>query len=155
MSSLRKSVLITGCSAGGIGAGLAEAFEKKGYQVFATVRNLVKAPLNLSEAPHVTILILDVLSEEFIAAVVNSVTKETSGRLDVLVNNSGQNLVVPALDLNIEDSRKLFDLNFFAPLAVLQTFAPLLVEARGCVVIQSSAAGYLPMPFLSQYCVSR
>ena len=54
---------------------------------------------------------------------------------------------MPALDLKIEDGRKLFDLNFFAPLAVLQAFAPLLVEARGCVVNQSSAAGYLPMPF--------
>ena len=84
----------------------------------------------------------------------DSVTKETSGRLDVLVNNSGQNLVMPALDLNTEDGRKLFDLNFFAPLAVLQAFAPLLVEARGCVVNQSSAAGYLPMPFLSQYYIS-
>ena len=151
MPSLRKSVLITGCSAGGIGAGLAEAFQKKGYHVFATVRNPAKAPPNLSKAPHVTILVLDVLSAESIAAAVDSVTKENGGRLDVLVNNSGQNLVMPALDLNIEDGRKLFDLNFFAPLAVLQAFAPLLVEARGCVVNHASAAGYLPMPFLSQY----
>ena len=151
MPSSRKSVLITGCSAGGIGAGLAEAFQKKGYHVFATLRNPAKAPPNLSKAPNVTILILDVLSAESIAAAVDSVTKDSGGRLDVLVNNSGQNLIVPALDVSIEDGRKLFDLNFFAPLAVLQAFAPLLIEARGCVVNQSSAAGYLPMPFLSQY----
>ena len=61
---------------------------------------------------------------------------------------------MPALDLNIEDGHKLFDLNFFAPLAVLQAFAPLLIKTRGCVVSQSSAAGYFPMPFLSQYYIS-
>jgi 1-acylglycerone phosphate reductase len=149
MSPPKKSVLITGCSTGGIGAGLATAFQKKNYHVFATVRNPSKAPPHLSSAPNVTILTLDVLSPSSIAAAVASVTKETGGRLDVLVNNSGQNLVMPALDTSIEDGRKLFDLNFFAPLAVLQAFAPLLVEARGCVVNQSSAAGYLPMPFLS------
>lgn len=154
MPSLEKSVLITGCSAGGIGAGLAEAFQTHGYHVFATVRNPAKAPPNLSREPHITILILDVLSAESIAAAVASITKETGGRLDVLVNNSGQNLVMPALDQNIDDGRKLFDLNFFAPLAVLQAFAPLLVEAKGCVVNQSSAAAYLPMPFLSQYYIS-
>ena len=151
MLAARKSVLITGCSAGGIGAGIAEAFQKKDYHVFATVRNPAKAPQNLKAAPHTTILILDVLSEESIVAAVESVKKETGGRLDVLVNNSGQNLIFPALDLNIEDGRRLFNLNFFAPLAVLQAFAPLLVEARGCVVNQTSASGYIPMPFLSQY----
>lgn len=154
MPSPRKSVLITGCSAGGIGAGLAEAFQQKGYHVFATLRNAAKLPTSLSKAPHVTVLILDVLSVESIAAAVHSVKKETGGRLDVLVNNSGQNLVMPALDMKIEDGRKLFDLNFFAPLAVLQAFAPLLIEARGCVVNQSSAAGYLPMPFLSEFYIS-
>lgn len=151
MPSQRKSVLITGCSTGGIGAGLAEAFQKKGYHVFATVRNPAKIPPSLAEASHVTILILDVLSADSIAAAVDRVTNETGGRLDVLINNSGQNLIIPALDVNLDDARRLFELNFFAPLAVLQAFAPLLIEARGCVVNQSSAAGYIAMPFLSQY----
>lgn len=99
-------------------------------------------------------MILDILSAESIAAAVDSVTKETGGRLDVLVNNSGQKLIMPALDLKIEDGRKLFDLNFLAPLAVLQAFAPLLIEVGGCIVNQSSAAGYLLMPFLSQHYIS-
>ncbi|KAI0124992.1 short-chain dehydrogenase/reductase [Xylariales sp. AK1849] len=151
MASSRKSVLITGCSAGGIGAGLAEAFQQKGYHVFATLRNPSKVPPNLSEASHVTILTLDVLSAESIAAAVDRVTKETGGRLNVLVNNSGQNFIMPGLDTTIEDGRKVFDINFFAPMAVLQAFAPLLVKGRGCVVNQSSAAGHLPMAFMSMY----
>lgn len=151
MASRRKSVLITGCSTGGIGAGLAQAFHQKGYHVFVTLRNLSKAPSSLSASPHVTLLKLDVLSPEAIVAAVSSVTKETGGRLDVLVNNSGQNFIMPALDTAIDDARKLFDLNFFAPLAMLQAFAPLLIKARGCVINQSSAAGHMAMPFLSSF----
>jgi 1-acylglycerone phosphate reductase len=151
MAALRKFVLITGCSAGGIGAGLAEVFREKGYHVFATARNTSKLPPTLSKGPNpnVTILTLDVLSAESIAAAVKSVTKETGGRLDVLVNNSGGNYFMPALDAPIEECRRVFDLNLFAPLAMVQAFAPLLIEARGCVVNQSSAAGYMPMPFWS------
>ncbi|KAK8133588.1 short-chain dehydrogenase/reductase [Apiospora sp. TS-2023a] len=151
MTSPRKSVLITGCSAGGIGAGLAEAFEQRGYHVFATLRNLSKLPSNLAKKPNVTVLTLDVLSAESIAAAVASVSSATNGRLDVLVNNSGQNFVMPALDTDLDAGRRLFDVNFFAPLAVLQAFAPLLIKARGCVVNQSSAAGLMSMPFMSMY----
>ena len=62
MASGRKSVLITGCSEGGIGAGLAEAFCEKGYHVFATARTPSKTSQSLAQAPNVTVLTLDVLS---------------------------------------------------------------------------------------------
>jgi 1-acylglycerone phosphate reductase len=151
MAALKRSVLITGCSAGGIGAGLAEVFREKGYHVFATLRNPSKLPPTLSKASNVTPLTLDVLSPESIADAVYHVNRHTGGRLDVLVNNSGQNFIRPALDVPLEEGRKLFDLNFWAPLAMIQAFAPLLIEAQGCVVNQSSAAAYFPMPFGSQY----
>lgn len=147
MASLRKSVLITGCSAGGIGAGLAEVFREKGYHVFATLRNPSKLPSTLSRAANVTTLTLDVLSSESIAAAVKNVSKETGGRLDILVNNSGRNFIMPGLDIPIDEGRKLFDLNFWAPMSMIQAFSPLLIEAQGCIVNQSSAAGYVPMPF--------
>ena len=150
MATQKKTVLITGCSAGGIGAGLAEIFLKKGYHVFPTVRDLAKLPPTLATAPNATPMKLDVLSSDSIAAAVSDVTKHTDGRLDVLINNSGQNLVRPALDTSLGEGRKLFALNFWAPLAMIQAFAPLLIEAQGCVVNQSSAAGHISMPFLSQ-----
>jgi NAD(P)-dependent dehydrogenase (short-subunit alcohol dehydrogenase family) len=145
-----KSVLITGCSAGGIGAALAEAFQEKGYHVFATVRNPSKISQTLSSAANVTVLTLDVLSPESIAAAAESVKRITGGGLDVLVNNSGGGLTLPGLDVPIEEGKKLFDLNFWAPLAMLQAFAPLLIEAKGCLVNNSSANAHLPMPAMSK-----
>ena len=150
MASPRKSVLITGCSAGGIGAALAEVFHEKGYHVFATARNQSKISRTLSNAANVTILTLDVVSSESITAAAESVKRETGGRLDVLVNNSGGGTFVPALDLSIEEGKKLFDLNFWAPFAMLQAFAPLLIEAKGCIVNNTSASAYVPMAFGSK-----
>ncbi|PVH80471.1 short-chain dehydrogenase/reductase [Cadophora sp. DSE1049] len=155
MSSSRKSVLITGCSAGGIGAGLAEVFHEKGFHVFATLRNPSKLPGSLSKVPNVTVLTLDVLSSSSIAAAVDSVTKETGGKLDVLLNNSGVGFSAPALDTPIEEAKKTFDLNFWAPLAMLQAFAPLLIKAKGCLVNNASANYVVHMPFLSTYNASK
>ncbi|KAI0849158.1 NAD(P)-binding protein [Daldinia vernicosa] len=148
--SLRKSVLITG-SSGGIGAALAEVFREKGYHVFATARNPSKIPPTLSSAANVTALTLDVLSSESISAAVESVKKETGGTLDILINNSAGIKILPALDTSIEDGKRLFDLNFWAPFAMLQAFAPLLIEAKGCIVNNSSASAYSPMALSSVY----
>ncbi|KAG4422311.1 hypothetical protein IFR04_004577 [Cadophora malorum] len=155
MPTSRKTVLITGCSAGGIGAGLAEVFHEKGYHVFATLRNPSNLPESLSQAPDVTVLTLDVLSSSSIAAAVDSVTKVTGGKLDVLLNNSGLGLSAPALDTPIEEAKKIFDLNFWAPMAMLQALAPLLIKAKGCVVNNASANAFVHMPFLGTYNASK
>ena len=144
MASELTSVLITGCSAGGIGAGVAEAFCERGYHVFATARTRSKIPQSLAQAPNVTVLVLDVTSSEAIAAAVSSVSRVTGGRLDVLVNNSGAVMIMPALDVSIEDGKRIFETNYWAVLAMVQAFAPLLIKAKGCVVNNTSASGVLP-----------
>ena len=144
MTPESRSVLITGCSAGGLGDGLAEAFCEKGYHVFATARTPSKISQSLNEAPNVTILTLDVLSSDAIAAAVESVAGVTGGKLDVLVNNSGTLMVMPALDVSIEEAKKIFDTNYWAYLTMIQAFAPLLIKANGAVVNNTSASGVVP-----------
>ena len=151
-----KSVLITGCSGGGIGAGLAEAFSEKGYHVFATARTPSKIPQSLSQASKVTVLKLDVLSSDDIAAAVASVKEATGGKLDVLVNNSGAIMVMPLLDMKVDEGRKLFDTNFWSLVSMIQAFTPLLIASGGCIVNNTSAAGVLPFgAFGSMYNASK
>jgi len=150
MATSRKTVLITGCSAGGIGGGLAEVFLEKGYFVFAGLRTPSKASPILSQSKNVKIVILDVLSSDSIAAAAELVSKETGGKLDVLVNNSGGGIIAPALDTSMEEAKEIFDLNFWAPVAMVKAFAPLLIQAKGCIVNNTSANSQVPMPFMSE-----
>lgn len=112
MQNSRKLILITGCSAGGIGAGLAEAFQQKGYHVFETLRTPSNISETISNASNVTVLTLDVLSPASIAAAVEAVTNEAGERLDVLLNNSGSGIAAPVQDTSIAEAKKIFDLNF-------------------------------------------
>ncbi|KAF2795458.1 NAD(P)-binding protein [Melanomma pulvis-pyrius CBS 109.77] len=151
MAINRKTCLVTGCSSGGVGSALAEAFKDKGYHVFATARSPSKVPQTLHTASNVTVLALDVTSSESIAAAAEAVQKQTGGKLDVLINNAGLGLNMPGLDTPMDEARKLFDLNFFGALEMIQAFGPMLVTAKGCIVNNSSVGGLQPFPFSSMY----
>ena len=84
---MAKVALITGCSKGGIGDAIAQAFVNEGVQVFATARDMEKVT-HLKEM-GCEVLLLDVMSTASIENAVNTVKKQT-GRLDFLVNNAGR-----------------------------------------------------------------
>lgn len=82
-----KSVLITGCSVGGIGDALARSFHRRGHKVIATARDLTKVK-HLGEL-GISVIRLDVLSESSIQEAAKVVDGVVNGKLDILVNNSG------------------------------------------------------------------
>ncbi|KAJ5591557.1 uncharacterized protein N7459_001926 [Penicillium hispanicum] len=149
-----KSVLITGCSEGGIGSALAREFQKKGFLVFATARSISKMA-DLQKIPNIRLLQLDVTSPFDIHSVVKAVQDATGGKLDVLVNNSGQQCVVPCLEMNRQDAQRIFGVNFWAVFDLIQAFAPCLMAAKGTIVNISSISGYLHTPFMSVYNASK
>lgn len=87
-----KSVLITGCSEGGIGSALALSYHAKGHQVFATARSLSKIQ-HLKER-GIAVLELDVTKINAIRSCVQNVSSSTGGKLDILVNNAGIGLLI-------------------------------------------------------------
>lgn len=147
-------VLITGCSVGGIGSELALEFQRRGHHVFATARDMAKMS-HLSNLSNVTLLQLDVTSQESIAAAVDAVTSKSGGKLDILVNNSGAAYVMPMLDSDLARSKSVFDVNVFGMLLTSQEFAPHLVKSKGCIVNICSVSGHLPMPYMSIYQASK
>lgn len=145
-----KSALITGASAGGIGAALALEFQRRGVHVFATARSISKVAY-LKDVPNVTVFTLDVTDPSSVAEAVRTVratvAKTNGNGLDILVNNSGRGYVSPLLDADLEEGKRMFDVNFWAVLAVTQAFAPLLIEAKGSVVNISSISSCLNDPY--------
>lgn len=149
-----QSVLITGCSAGGIGSALAETFHERGLHVFATARSMSKMA-QLEKLPNVTLLELDVTDSKSIEAALEAVTAKTGGKLNHLINNSGQNIVMPALDTPIEDAKKLFDVNLWGMVAVTHAFSPLILETKGTIVNVASLAAFFRSPWISFYSASK
>lgn len=141
----KKTVLVTGCSEGGLGCALAHAFADKGFHVFATVRDRSKATSLASRSDDIDILLMEVTSPDSVASCVAHVRRETGGRLDVLVNNAGFGFIMPLLDTSIDEAKRLFDVNVWGMLAVTQAFAPLIIEAKGAVLNVSSLAGAVQM----------
>jgi 1-acylglycerone phosphate reductase len=146
--SKQRTVLITGCSDGGLGAALAIALHRAGLRVYATARNASK--LTEVQSHGIETLTLDVLSSNSIAAAVTKVP-----RLDILVNNAGGLYSMPISDLSLRQAKELFDLNVWSYLEVAQAFLPLLLQSRGVIVNQTSTAGLLPLGFQSVYNASK
>ncbi|KAK9243074.1 NAD(P)-binding protein [Lipomyces tetrasporus] len=148
MTSSKRTVLITGCSDGGMGAALAVAFHDAGLQVYATARN----PAKMSHLTSLGIktLTLDVLSDSSIAECVGKLTS-----LDILVNNAGATYGMPVSDLSIAEAKELFDLNVWSYLAVTQAFLPLLLKSKGMIVNHTSVVSTMAVPFHSTYSASK
>ena len=146
-----KTVLITGCSAGGIGSALAEAFQKHGVHVFATARDLSKMS-HLQTLSHVTLLQLDPTSAPSVQAAVEHVKGQTGGTLDYLVNNAGQTIIMPTLDFDIDTAKSMYDINVWGMVRVTQAFAPLVIAAKGTIINISSIAPCVHTPWMGELC---
>ncbi|KAK0701895.1 hypothetical protein B0T26DRAFT_659624 [Lasiosphaeria miniovina] len=161
------TILITGCSPGGMGAALAVAFHKAGHNVYATGRDLGKlTPLATQD---IKTLALDVTSAPSIASAVAAVSAALplDRGLDMLVNNAAANYTMPVADAALDAAKAVFDVNVWAQLAVTQAFLPLLLRAttvsassgsRGqeaLIVNHTSVGSRAALPFQGVYNASK
>ncbi|EMD67149.1 hypothetical protein GGP41_007075 [Bipolaris sorokiniana] len=153
MATRHKTALITGCTPGGIGHELALEFLRRGFQVFGTVRSEEAKKTLVSEG--VIAIQLEVTSDASIRALHDEICERVDGKLDILVNNVGVSHTVPVLDLTIEDMRKVFEINVFSCIRLVQTFAPLLIQAEGIIANIGSVAGIVPYVFGGCYNASK
>ncbi|KAF7363984.1 Short chain dehydrogenase reductase [Mycena sanguinolenta] len=165
--SQKKTVLITGSSAGGIGCALAKEFHSRGHRVFATARRL--ETMEELSAIGIETFVLDVTNLEAIRKIKAEISAKTGGRLDILgpgyVYHVSPSIctseVTKALsgavsDVDMSDVRALFETNLFAPMCMVQEFLPLLISSRkACVANTGSVASLGATPFLSSYNASK
>ncbi|KAI3327509.1 dehydrogenase with different specificitie [Ustulina deusta] len=149
-----KTVLVTGCSAGGIGAAVALALAQRGHHVFATARTVSKIPPGLSELANVTSLHLDVTSSESVAQAAQAVAASGRG-LDILLNNAGAGYAMPVLDIDISKAQRLYDVNVWGPIRTVQGFANLLIASHGRIVNISTVGAVINTPWISTYASSK
>jgi 1-acylglycerone phosphate reductase len=166
----QKTVLITGCSEGGIGAALAVEFHSRGHRVFATARDTAK--MASLAGLGIETLALDVTSGTSISEAAGTVREKllsSSGntnagtritpKLDILINNAGVNHVMPFSDTKVSDLRRVIDTNVVGPLAITQAFLPLLIRETGkdksTVVMLGSVNEVFTPPYQTAYTASK
>ena len=145
-------VLITGC-ASGIGKALAQAFHAQGHRVCATARRVDA----LGELAALGILTkqLDVTDHAGITSLLGQLSAEGL-HIDTLVNNAGYGAMGPLMDVSMAEWQKQFDVNVFAPMALIQSVLAGMVHRRaGRIVNISSVSGVMPTPFAGAYCASK
>ncbi|KPI39270.1 NADPH-dependent 1-acyldihydroxyacetone phosphate [Cyphellophora attinorum] len=178
----KRSVLITGCSNGGLGAALAEAFHETGrWRVIASARDLTKLQSlkglkNGQEEDGIEQVQLDVVDEASVRAAVVAVRKlladGNDGRkdgekvgLDAICLNAGGGYSMPLTDIPPFSPLlpAVFNLNVFSQLSILNVFLPLLLASSSCnsgkplVIAHTSIAAHPNgnLPFTGAYNASK
>jgi 1-acylglycerone phosphate reductase len=144
------TVLITGCTTGGIGYSLAKEFAAREYHVYATSR-CIQAMGDLGSIPNITLLALDVTSHESVLAAHAQISRETDGKLDVLYHNAGYRSLGMAVETSFDEAFKMFNANLFGIIEMNRIFADLLIASKGKIVFTGSVSGYTPHPSQSVY----
>src|SRR3954447_20795173 len=141
-----RVVLISGASSG-IGRAVAELLASRGHRVFAGVRaSTTTFPLSAIE-----VLSLDVRDEASVNACVAEVYN-CAGRIDVLINNAGVNLVGAVEETSISQAQALFDTNVIGVLRVIQAVLPdMRRQGAGLIVNIGSILGLIPAPVMGVY----
>ena len=140
---MRNTILITGASSG-IGKETAKLFQKKGWNVVATMRSPDKEQ-ELTKLDNVLVTRLDVTDDDSIKSAIDEGIK-TFGRIDVLVNNAGYGAFGPLEASSKSRIKRQFNTNV---IGLLETTKALLSHFRenrsGVIVNISSVAGKIAL----------
>jgi len=148
--TMKKTILITGCSTG-IGRITAKYFQEKGWNVAATVRSNPEEDTELNALDNTLVVALDVTKEETIKEAVAK-TIERFGQIDVLLNNAGYGSY-GILEATPENAiRMQFDVNVIGTLLVSKNVIPYMRKAaQGTIINISSMGGKISFPLGTLY----
>ena len=150
-----KNWLITGVSSG-LGRALAEAAAARGDAVAGTVRDADAAAAFEALAPGRTHgIVLDLRRFDDIPPAV-AAAERALGHVDVLVNNAGYGLIGAVEEASLAEIRDQFDVNVFAPIAMIKAVLPGMRARRaGCIVNITSVSGLAVWAGTGVYCGSK
>ncbi|WP_298146630.1 oxidoreductase [Flavobacterium sp.] len=135
-----KIWFITGISSG-LGKALAQTVIGQGDFVIGTFRNQTQADIFNNEHKDDALgLILDVTKSEEIGKVFETI-KHKFGKIDLLVNNAGFGFAGAIEETSNEETREIFEANFFGALQVTQMALPIFREQKSGHIIQISSHG--------------
>jgi NAD(P)-dependent dehydrogenase (short-subunit alcohol dehydrogenase family) len=163
MAPRGKVVVITGASSG-FGRLSAELFARRGYRVFASMRERAGrnagpaealARVAREESLELDAVEMDVSRDDSVEACIRDVVAR-AGRIDVLVNNAGFGYMGLLETFSLEQAERLFETNVMGALRTIRAVLPQMHRQREGLLIQvSSGAGRVVLPAMGLYCASK
>src|SRR5437870_9942022 len=131
----KKTAIVTGASQG-IGAGLVEAFLKRGYSVVASSRNITKA--NPFPASANLALVDGDIGDTKTATKIVDTAVSRFGRVDVLINNAGMFIPKPFTEYTTEDFNALVSTTLAGFLYVSQLAVKQMLRQKSGSIVNIS-----------------
>jgi NAD(P)-dependent dehydrogenase (short-subunit alcohol dehydrogenase family) len=163
MTNNKPVVLITGTSSG-FGRLTAEFLARRGYTVFATMRQIDGKNAAAAEAlrefgklsaTDLQVLEMDVTLDKSVDRCVRDAIAR-SGRIDVLINNAGFAYMGLMESFTMEQAQRIFDTNVFGVLRAIRAVLPHMHRQRSGLLLQvSSGAGRIVLPSMGLYCATK
>lgn len=143
----KKHVFVTGCDSG-FGNLVAKQLDRQGFNVIAAcLTEKGASDLRIAASSKLKTVLLNVTDSTSIDRAVELVQSETGERgLYGLINNAGRSIPIGPTDwMQVDDFRKVLDVNLLGVVEVTLKFLPLLKRARGRVVNVASILGRLAL----------
>jgi NAD(P)-dependent dehydrogenase (short-subunit alcohol dehydrogenase family) len=160
---MSKVVLITGASTG-FGRAAAETLARRGFTVFATMRDAAGRNASHRDALQILarqercalqVLELDVTNDASVDLAVQQALAE-AGRIDVAINNAGIAPLGITEAFTVAEFQQLLEVNLYGAARVNRAVLPSMRRQRsGLLIHVSSAAGRLVFPTTGIYCASK
>lgn len=153
-----KTVIVTGASSG-IGKALALQLADEGAWLALAARDARRLDSLAVECQQrggkAVAMPTDVADESRCKALIQH-TQETYGRIDMVVNNAGMDVVSKLEDLaDLHLFKRVIEVNFYGTVYCTYYALPFLKETGGRIVNVSSLGGTLAIPFNTSYVASK
>jgi NAD(P)-dependent dehydrogenase (short-subunit alcohol dehydrogenase family) len=137
MANTQKTAIVTGASQG-IGAGIMDAYLKRGYNVVANSRNITKTSPFPASA-NLALVGGDIGDPKTAAKIVDTAISRF-GRIDVLINNAGILIARPFTEYTTEDFNALVSTTLAGFLYVSQLSVKQMLRQKSGSIVNISTA---------------
>lgn len=147
-----EKALVTGGSSG-IGKALVDLLLSRGCQVFSLSRTLHPDEV-FSSAGRLHQISCDITDQASLERAFSEISTHTDS-LDAVFSNAGYGIAGAIADTPKEQVLRQFDVNVFSGIEVIRKSLPYLEKTRGRILLTSSVAAIVSLPFQSFYSCSK
>ncbi len=159
MTPKNRVVILTGATQG-IGRSTAYTLAQAGCRLTLAARKtepLQSLADQLEQAGYQAIAIPTDMADTHQATTLAQKSFDHFGKIDLIINNAAIGARDELIDLQENEARRVMDVNYFGPVALIQAAIPYLkINPEGGLIINvSSIVGRRAMPGISGYCASK